>query len=345
MFDRRDTKAVKGVAICLMLYHHLFAFSDRSLDYVPLVSIGGFDSASMIGAFGRICVATFFFLGGYGTYLATRTGVFDKIGALYKSFWKIFLLVVPVGVMFGDLWIDLSAIPLLTNVTAVDTSYNDEWWFLRAYVAIVLVFPLIRRFIDRGSGVFAIDAAWVAVIAVISDTIPIMYAGTFGYDSAVTVKIHKFLYDMSEGLPCVVLGASCARHGVLDKAKDRLPNARRGYLTSASIVVAVFIARQLFRQSAVLDPVLVVPFVAAATALVGNGLPRRVFERLGGESTGIWLTHSFWCYHWAPALVYSPRASICIFLLLLALSYATERIALLPWDAISRRLSPQTCSR
>lgn len=65
-FSRNDTKVIKGVAICLMLYHHLFAFPDRiaqDLVYFSAFDIGSSSAAYLIGNFGQICVCVFFMLG------------------------------------------------------------------------------------------------------------------------------------------------------------------------------------------------------------------------------------------------------------------------------------------
>lgn len=43
-FSREDTKLVKGFAIILMLYHHLFAFPNRIQDgssYIPVLEFSG----------------------------------------------------------------------------------------------------------------------------------------------------------------------------------------------------------------------------------------------------------------------------------------------------------------
>lgn len=64
LFSREDTKLVKGFAILLMLYHHLFAFPNRIQDgssYISLFSVLGIDSAELLGLFGKMCVALFLF--------------------------------------------------------------------------------------------------------------------------------------------------------------------------------------------------------------------------------------------------------------------------------------------
>ena len=51
-----------------------------------------------------------------------------------------------------------------------------------------------------------------------------------------------------------------------------------------------------------------------------------IVEELGNKSLFIWLTHSFYCYHFAKDIVYYPRVSLFIFLELLVISYLTSVI-------------------
>ena len=68
-FTRQDTKAIKGIAVLLMLFHHLAGFPDR----VPETFAGfrsllpGFIEGGYLTDFAgsaKICVSLFFFLGG-----------------------------------------------------------------------------------------------------------------------------------------------------------------------------------------------------------------------------------------------------------------------------------------
>ena len=82
-FTKRDTKFIKGVAICLMLYHHLFAFPERVTEGV-FISLWSFNDTNLsvcLGAFGRICVPLFTLMSGYGCYLSSSGvtyGVFTR---------------------------------------------------------------------------------------------------------------------------------------------------------------------------------------------------------------------------------------------------------------------------
>ena len=61
-FTREDTKFIKGIAIILMFYHHVFCFPERIgyAEYFSIFSFQGHETANIIGSFGKICVALYF---------------------------------------------------------------------------------------------------------------------------------------------------------------------------------------------------------------------------------------------------------------------------------------------
>lgn len=152
-FSREDTKLVKGFAILLMLYHHLFAFSDRIQDgnsYIPLLTFTSVNSAELVGLFGKMCVALFLFLGGYGTWMSYQAkrarlaagGNVDevqtnrllsdftlaKVKSLYIPYLKVFAIVVPISIALDDPRVQASLSALFWNITGLQITYNGEWW-------------------------------------------------------------------------------------------------------------------------------------------------------------------------------------------------------------------------
>ena len=170
-FTREDAKTVKGVAILLMLCHHLFAYLDRIQDgnsYTPLLTFNTINSAQPMDLFGRTCVALFPFLGGLGTYISQQSRrrrlegqgeaalaqemsrfTLAKVKALYVPYLKVFCVVVPVALLLGDASVKPTVDRLVWNVLGLDISYNGEWWFFTDYLILLVAFPLMQRFADR----------------------------------------------------------------------------------------------------------------------------------------------------------------------------------------------------
>lgn len=86
-----------------MLAPHLFAFPEKipfGYEFKTVFSINGVSIPTCIGIFGQICVSGFMFLGSYGLYKQVdkkKKLVINKIVNLYKSYWKVFFIFVPIG--------------------------------------------------------------------------------------------------------------------------------------------------------------------------------------------------------------------------------------------------------
>lgn len=58
---------IQGIAVTLMVIHHLLGFPERiSVQYYHVLDFSFFHFETMLGYFGRICIAIFAFNSGYG---------------------------------------------------------------------------------------------------------------------------------------------------------------------------------------------------------------------------------------------------------------------------------------
>ncbi len=98
---KERTQLVKGIAVLMMLVHHLWGFPAR----VPDLTLA--DWQIQIGEAGKMCVAIFLFLSGYGLTIINRNktisyaDITDKIKRTYLLSWKIFFIFIPIGLIMG----------------------------------------------------------------------------------------------------------------------------------------------------------------------------------------------------------------------------------------------------
>ena len=94
---------MKGIAICAMLLHHLYASPITE----SIESYGGF--LRWIGIVGKVCVSIFLFCSGYGMSVQYRkveswsdSTVFlrRRLIKLYTNFWVVYAIFVPITVFF-----------------------------------------------------------------------------------------------------------------------------------------------------------------------------------------------------------------------------------------------------
>lgn len=133
------SEMIKGVAVLMMILHHVWGFPEKIPD-LPLSHL-----EVKIGAAGKICVSIFMFLSGYGLYYTFgKKGtirVWNRVCNIYKRFWQVFLIFVPVGFIFLSKPFALQE--FLANLFCLEFSYNHEWWFLGTYRELLLVLPIV----------------------------------------------------------------------------------------------------------------------------------------------------------------------------------------------------------
>ncbi|MDE5823294.1 MAG: hypothetical protein K2H91_01205, partial [Lachnospiraceae bacterium] len=157
-FTREDTKIIKGVAVVLMLLHHLWGFPDRLPNNMQLrcfeVIFYNTDFMYALGAFGKICVSLFMFLGGYGLWKKTRNSysLASDIIRLYGALWKVAVVFIPIGLLFFSnqpnyadntafchVFDNASLKNIVFNFLGLSSSYNREWWFFETYLGALVV--------------------------------------------------------------------------------------------------------------------------------------------------------------------------------------------------------------
>jgi len=166
MINKDSTWILKGVAIIFMLMHHLFysptrieLFDDISMCYHGCE----YGLVNQIGIYGKLCVALFCFLSGYGLAVSksiSLTGAKDfyikRFVKLYLNYWFVWLIFVPIGVLlfnrtfidaYGEQhWIASLILDILGLLSLTGgTCYNPTWWFYSCIIILYLLFPIIHK--------------------------------------------------------------------------------------------------------------------------------------------------------------------------------------------------------
>lgn len=303
-----DTFALKGIALILLLTHHLFYIDNGLYDDFTLFGVRMVHAA---GEFSKVCVALFVFLSGYGIVRSGLTkgflpGRFLRKGMtkLYMNYWVMWLLFVPAGVLlfgrtfaaaYGDrLWIK-GAIGWmgLARSACFDSYYSC---ILLLYALTPLLYPAVRR---RPFVVLAIAALFMA----------------FWRFEPVAGPIRYYLFPF-------VLGMAAAHGGWIPRLTVFAREHRMFYVQLVLVLV--------FFRSLYLDGVLTLAIVVGY-ALMRNpaGGGSALLRSFGRHSFNIFLFHTFLFLYYFPRIVYAPRNPLAILVLLLAccmgLSWLIER--------------------
>lgn len=163
VFRGANTQIAKGVAVLLLLWHHL-RFGDLVASPVP----SGF--GVLVAFYGKVCVAIFLVLSGYGLWMSYNKKRPDytsflksKIPNLMMPYWISFVIFGILGALFfertlnslyGGSVFDLVINFLGLNMYFKSGSMNDAWWFISLILLFYVLFPLAFKLLEKIPALF-----------------------------------------------------------------------------------------------------------------------------------------------------------------------------------------------
>ncbi|MGH4139638.1 acyltransferase family protein [Clostridium sp.] len=337
-FTKAHTQIAKGVAITLMMFHHLFRFPDRIQDvsYISILSFGNTSFEYLLGDFGNICIAMYLFLSGYGLYMSTQKKenftLKDSAKKAMKfliNYWVVFIIFVPIGLIwFGDSTrYHFNIAGFMANFFTLSSSYNSEWWFVRLYIELLLLFPIIKRILKRDIKASLAIILSCYIIAIIMEVIPVIIPGLS------MLKVNLLYLDIRNILfwqMSFCSGFIIAKLNLFSRINKKISSRKLDTKSYSIIAILTIIgvrigSTYLFEfigkgNATYVDFILAPPFLLICTNFIINSKSKSIFSILGKHSTNMWLTHTFFCYYYFQDLVFLPKVSILIVMWLALLS-------------------------
>lgn len=316
-FDKDRAKNIKGFAIVLMLVHHLFAFSGRieNVNYISILNLDNQTIENYFAIFARICVPIYLFVSGYGLYYYYKEtveykSIFKRILNLLKIYWIIMLLFLIIGIIIGKR--EFNFIELVQNILTISCSYNGEWWFLNTYIVLLILFPFIKKIVDK-----------VSIKNVLAITICIFGAGIvagklLSYRTISSILILKLFLTVIANQSSFIVGCIFCKLNIFDYMSYKSKNSVFDNLIIQILVIGLCVF--LRGKSYILDFIMIPIFIYSISICIERLRLSNIFQYLGEHSTNMWLTHSFFCYHYFQELTFKPKLSILIVLWLIMLS-------------------------
>ena len=325
--SRQDTSILKGIAICAMLLHHMYAcpIADGVAPY------GGF--LNWIGIVGQICVSIFLFCSGYGLSVQYRkveswpdsmSFIRRRLIKFYANFWVVYAVFVPITVLvfnrplevaYGQhtLWYkQVGAVLLDLFCIPGREPYNVTWCFNQLILILYLLFPLINWFARKAG---------------------ILLSLIIGF---LIFRFHKMIPG---GVCDVYMWQFPFLLGILWSLGEKRIPERFGILIKSkwSIIFAVLVLASLvflrmrphrFWTGSNMDPIITV--MLAFLLLTINGRDKSKVGKclcfLGTHSINIYLIHTFFNGYWHPEWLHMAGWMRCgiNFVVLMSLSLATS---------------------
>lgn len=308
--SKADTTAIKGIAILLMLWHHLF---------LSTAEYGAW--ANSFAGMAKLCVTLFLFVSGYGLtkqYSKLEKPYFKntlKFLALrylkfFLPYWFCFVVIVAVGNAFGYGFAD--AYPSSRNTLKcflLDiwgqmgyASYLSTWWFNKMILQLYLVFPLLYLLVRNKY----VALAGLAAIALMQPN---------------ALRLPGNIFCVVEGgLPAFFVGMMMAKHSWLPKSEGKTAK-----IVAIVVSVLLIVGLAMLHQSDIgiyyvilVRAVMVVVVVYFYSLTMSKLSP---IQHVGQFATTMYLLHTLFL-KLIPNVVYAPRYPILIFLWFFVLSMA-----------------------
>jgi hypothetical protein len=327
------TTISKGLAIVLMVYHHLFAFPERieSVKYSPLMIVDGLPLDQLIGQFGKLCVAIFLFLSGFGLYKSFESkGFFTFQQAVKRAvnffmlYWIIFFIFIPIGLnYFNDsLRYTWNAKLFVYNLFALIHTYNGEWWFISVYIELLILFPLLLRLIEKSP----VLVSYLAFICLFLSVFFLNLDDFFSNYELVQIAIDHLSTILTWQI-MFITGIFFSKYSFFERIDAFFSKAHvnNKFVYLILLIFCVYFRQYTFKfvietrgseidgiynyADFILVPIVIFSFVKLVLNIT---VLEKLFKLLGKHSTIVWLTHTFFIYYFFQELTFAPNYSTLI---------------------------------
>ncbi|WP_019551956.1 acyltransferase family protein [Propionispira raffinosivorans] len=310
-FTIDDTNLAKGVALCLLLIHHLFY--SPSNNYVDIM-VNGRQFSNIVSEFSKVCVAMFVLLSGYGLNESTDKKQYTNLSfykkhlsKIYSNYWFIWVAFVPVGILYFNISLESVydnnvALKIILNILGVQNyfgfyGYNATWWFIGAIVPLYIMFPLLKKLTYKYK-------KWALIISFSTMYIPYI-------PSTISDWIFPF-----------VLGIFSSQNDLFYRVKKIMSTKP---ISKLSIYISTIIFIMLFRHYGfgIIKGVHMDGIFALFIIFIGfeylskNSFLKRIMIFIGVHSFNIFLFHTFIYFYYFPVFSYRLKYPLLIFLQLL----------------------------
>ena len=298
--SKREAVMLQGIAVSLMVIHHLFGFPERiNVAYCHLLDFKFFHFETVLSYFGRICIVLFAFISGYGimkkfegggTYFSgievLKKGydiILYQIKKIYVIYWMIFLAFIPYGVMTRIYPFDMKE--FIKNLLGISATYNREWWYFGSYVRVILCLPVFFAIVWRLEklmknvkfGAFAIWSGCLCILA-----------------------CHAQENAFMQLFYCFATGAMCVHFSLFEYISNWIKNKTLGNVIicisfGCAVVIRIYVTQ---KADYLLAPIFVFGFATWLKSFYCPLKIKTVFLIVGKYSTYIWLTHTFFAYYY-----------------------------------------------
>ena len=327
------TEHLKGIALLLLMWHHLFG-----VEYLSgwTAIIPGTEGASyVIGASGKICLAMFLFCSGYGLYKSyinkentKKTYILQRLAKTLIPYWLVMIIAIAYLVYAGRFQPQYIFVNLFALIHSNDILYVTFSWFIKLYVVLILLLPLIKLIERKWKKNALID---ILIYIALPFTAAVVF-GKYMHEETFT-NIPEFLVSsvlfILAWFPLFAIGMLFAKYDTYKKVRgfaDKFPSYLviiLSILIIGNMVYLRFIVNTFFGDSVLyhccMADVVFGPIIVCAFLLLIDNLKyksRYVIPFIGKNSVFYWLLSGMFFKNTSELqfLITWPKVTILIFI-------------------------------
>ena len=313
LFGINSTNSCKGVALILLLWHHLF-YKHPEFGFITF----------KIALLSKVCVAIFVILSGYGfseSVKSKNVGLFafyqKRLIALYSNYWFLALIFVPVGVLFFDRTLQdvFTSHPYAKFIVQMmglhrfaysEYGYNATWWYMSVIIPLTILFPFIYDLIKK-YGVLML-VCFLIILLPNRSLFPIINTWLLPFALGIYLSQRNHIITMSNrlnvlgNLRFIILITAIGLVAAIRSYIPLLNGTKIDWLFGGFIILFVF---ELTLSFKVVD---------------------KSFGFLGKHLFNVFLFHTFIYHYYFKCFIYSFKYPLLIFVVLLTITIAISLI-------------------
>lgn len=316
--NKETSTIIKGVAILMMLFYHLFGRDDLGDLCTPLLYIG---NTPLVKYLSNACypVSFFMILSGYGlTYCYKRNQLSlsiqsKRILKLYVHYWLILLIFVTIGHFIKPDIYPNDLLHVVANIVGIRCTYNGETWFLLPYAIISLLSWWIIDFVYHFNEKRKIIITLIIYSIVFLTTRYIVYH-QLENTTLLTLLLQPFFI--------VQLTFYFSLGILLFRLLENEPTALKAVKPTiyCIIIIALFIIKSMIKVT-IADGLYAFIIIFCISHLQLHRLFHNIFYKLGQYSMPMWMTHTFFAVYLFQDFIYGFKYPLLIWLILITISY------------------------
>lgn len=322
---RQETQIIKGIALLMMLWLHLFSNAEQTLLLDNIIVISGIPLSTLIT---RACppIGFFVFCGGYGLYYTYRKGkdkhYLSRIMKLFVAYWLVLLMCIPLCILIIGTPLELDSLSIFYNVSALQTSWDYPCWFLFPYALLSLSYPLLFRLYDKVRIRYLLPLTFMLNFAIM--VLLHVYGTTYINDNpllSIPVSHLGFLF-------LFFCGATFFRCDMLAIVRKYFKQNLGGAICWQVFAFFVVVVLKILINSAADGGLYTIGIILVVLLkpINPNGISARFLEKVGSHSMNMWMIHFMLYAYILHDQLFGMRYPVLIFTLLLLLSYLSSII-------------------